>query len=598
MTTRLAHGLRNLALALPLTGVSVGCLPAPPPAAVVREPAPPPSAVVAATRPTLAEAPPTIRFRDASEASGVTFTHCSGSGPEKDFPTCLGSGVALLDYDGDGWLDLYLASTRNLPLSAPDRSRGNRLYRNRRDGTFQDVTERAAVGFRGFNHGVAVADVDNNGFPDLYLTNLGGNILYLNNGDGTFRDATRGSGLECRLWSCGAAFLDYDNDGRLDLYVSNYGRWSDQGPHPACGDTSRNLRSICSPTTISPERHFLFHNRGDGTFEDRTGPAGILRYDGRGMGVVAADLNGDGRIDLYVANDMCPNFVFLNRGDGTFEDTSESSGAAFSMAGEVQGSMGVDAEDVDGDGRPELIVTNFRGQAVAFYRNLGGGIFLDNAGPAGLVKRSKPYVGWGCALEDFDGDGRPDLLVVNGHVDDNLNEFGKDVPQAEPAQVWRQESGGVFRTVEAPGPFFNSGHVARGAAFGDLDNDGDIDVVVSLMDARPAILMNESAPRPWLRLELVGRRSNRSAIGATVDAYHGGRRVARRQVKGGGSYLSANDPRLLLRPGEAGGIDRVEVRWPSGASSTLSEPALGRTHRVEEPESGPPRATGGGGDDR
>jgi len=597
MTTLFAHGLRSLALALSLTGASPGCLPAPPPADVVMPPAPPPWAVVAETRPPIVAAPPTIRFRDASEASGVTFAHCSGNGPEKDFPTCLRSGVALLDYDGDGWLDVYFATTRNLPLGASDRSRGNRLYKNRRDGTFEDTTERAGVGFHGFNHGVAVGDVDNNGYPDLYLTNLGANVLYLNNGDGTFRDATRRAGLECRLWSCGAAFLDYDNDGLLDLYVSNYGAWPDEGPHPICGDRARNFRTICAPTMIAPERHVLFHNQGDGTFEDRTGRAGVLRRDGRGMGVVAADLDGDGRIDLYVANDLSPNFVFLNRGDGTFEDASESSGAAFSLAGEAQGSMGVDAEDVDGDGRPELIVTNFRGEGVALYRNLGGGMFLDIAGPAGVVKRSKPYVGWGCALDDFDGDGRPDLFVVNGHVDDNLNEFGKDVPQAEPAQVWRQERGGVFRPVEAPGPFFDSGHVARGAAFGDIDNDGDIDVIVSIMDGRPAILMNESAPRPWLRLELVGRRSNRSAIGAAVAAYRGGRPVARRQIKGGGSYLSANDPRLLLRPGEGGGIDRVEVRWPSGACSTLTEPALGRTHRVEEPEDGPPRATGGGGDD-
>jgi hypothetical protein len=598
MTTRPALGLRIVVPALAVAAAPPGCLPAPPPAAVVRATAPPTPPVAAESRPAVVDAPPTIRFRDASGASGVTFVHSSGSGPQKEFPTCLGSGVALLDFDRDGWLDLYLASTRNLPLNAPDRSTGNRLYRNRRDGTFEDVTDRAGVGFHGFNHGVAVGDVDNDGFPDLYLTNLGENVLYRNNGDGTFRDATRGSGLECPLWSCGAAFLDFDNDGRLDLYVSNYGRWPDEGPHPVCGDGARNVRSICSPTVIAPERHALYRNRGDGTFEDRTGPAGVLRLDGRGMGVMAADLYGDGRIDLYGANDMSPNFLFLNRGDGTFEDTSETSGAAYSMAGEVQGSMGVDAEDTDGDGRPELIVTNFRGQGVAFYRNLGGGMFIDNAGPSGLVKRTKPYVGWGCALEDFDGDGRPDLLVVNGHVDDNLSEFGKDVPQAEPAHVWRQDRGGVFRPVEAAGPFFDSDHVARGAAFGDLDNDGDIDAVVSIMDGRPAILLNESAPRPWLRLELVGRRSNRSAIGAAVEAHGGGRLVARRQVKGGGSYLSANDPRLILRPSEGGVIDRVEVRWPSGASSTLSSPALGETHRVEEPEVGPTPSRAEGGGDR
>jgi hypothetical protein len=600
MMTRLALGFRDLAwplaLALGLTGVFPGCLPTPAQPDVVVGPSPAPATADPQPGPTPV-APSTIRFRDVSETSGVTFTHRSGNGPEKYFPTCLGSGVALIDYDGDGWLDLYFATTRDLPLSAPDRSRGNRLYRNRGNGTFEDVTDRAGVGFQGFNHGVAVGDVDNNGYPDLYLTNLGPNVLYLNNGDGTFRDATRGSGLECPLWSCGAAFLDYDNDGWLDLYVANYGEWSDDGPHPFCGDQSRGLRSICSPTLIPPQRHFLFRNKGDGTFEDRTEAAGVLRRDGRGMGVVAADLNADGWIDLYIANDKCPNFLFINRGDGTFDDVSESSGAAYSMAGEAQGSMGVDAEDVDGDGLPELLVTNFRGEGIALYHNLGGGNFLEHAGPAGVVKGSKPYVGWGCALTDLDGDGRPDLVVVNGHVDDNLNEFGKDVPQAEPAKVWRQERGGIFREVAAPGTFFARDHVARGVSFGDLDNDGDTDVVVSIMEGHPAVLLNESAPGPWLRLELVGRRSNRSAIGAAVVAYRGEHAVAWRQVKGGGSYLSANDPRVLITPGAGPPVDRVEVRWPSGAFSTLSAPEMGRTHRVIEPEEGPPQGTGAGGDD-
>ena len=220
-----------------------------------------------------------------SEATGITFVHCSGNSPEKLYPTANGSGVAMLDYDGDGWLDLYFATTRNLPLDAPTRSQGNRLYRNRGDGTFEDVTDRAGVGFRGFCHGLAVGDINRDGFPDLYLTNLGPNVLYLNNGDGTFRDATANSGLECPLWSSGAAMLDYDNDGHLDLYVSCYGQWTYDGYHPFCGDTEKKIRTYCSPLSIPPQRHFLFRNRGDGTFEDKTEAAGILRRDGRGMGV-------------------------------------------------------------------------------------------------------------------------------------------------------------------------------------------------------------------------------------------------------------------------------------------------------------------------
>jgi hypothetical protein len=540
-------------------------------------------------------APAPIRFRDVTDRSGITFVHCSGNSPEKEFPTCLGSGVALLDYDRDGWLDIYFATTRNLPFDAPDRSPGNRLYRNRHDGTFEDVTRRAGVGFRGFCHGVTVGDVDNDGWPDLFLANWGPNVLYRNNGDGTFRDVSAASGLAgpASGWSCGAAFLDYDNDGRLDLYVSHYGHWSLDAPRPFCGDKARNLRTICTPTVIEPARHVLYRNRGDGTFEDVTVRAGVARRDGRGMGVIAADLDCDGRIDLYVANDKCPNFLFRNRGDGTFEDVTETSGAAGNEAGEYQGSMGVDAQDLDGDGLPEMIVTNFRGDGAALYRNFGGGNFLEAGGPTGLLRDTKPYVGWGVALEDFDNDGRPDVFLVNGHVDDNLELFEQDIPQAEPAQVWwnRGTSGTriALASVANPGPFFAVPHVARGAAFGDLDNDGDLDVVISRLDKLPAVLLNESPPRSWIRLELVGRRSNRSAIGAAVEVHAGGR-VFHSQVKGGGSYLSANDPRVLIGLGDAERVESVEVRWPSGARSTLAGPSPRRTHALHEPDAAVPGA--------
>jgi enediyne biosynthesis protein E4 len=533
------------------------------------------------------DGPSPIRFRDITASTGIAFVHCSGNSPEKEFPTCLGSGVALLDSDGDGWLDVYFATTRNLPLEASDRSQGNRLYRNRHDGSFEDVTQRAGVGFHGFGHGVTVGDVNNDGRPDLYLANLGRNVLYLNNGDGTFRDATAGAGLTCPGWSCGAAFLDYDNDGWLDLYVSQYGEWSPDIPRPFCGDKARNIRTICTPTLIAPRRHSLFRNRGDGSFEDTTVAAGLARHDGRGLGVVAADLDRDGRIDLYVANDKCPNFLFLNRGDGSFADVSETSGAAGNAAGEYQGSMGVDAQDLDGDGWPELVVTNFRGEGTTLYRNVEGGNFLDVSAFAGILRDSKPYVGWGVALEDFDSDGRPDLLVVNGHVDDNLPLFEQDIPQAEPAKVWRNH--GVtgkhiqFSNVPDPGPFFAIPHVARGAAFGDLDNDGDLDMVISRLDQPPAILLNESPPRSWIRLELTGRRSNRSAIGAAVEVHAGGR-VFHRQVKGGSSYISANDSRVLVGLGDCERVDFVFVRWPSGARSELSDPAPRRTHVLHEPD--------------
>jgi len=529
----------------------------------------------------------TIRFRDVSDSTGITFTHCSGKSPERHFPTNLGSGVAMIDFDHDGWLDLYFATTRNLPLESPNRSQGNKLYRNRGDGTFEDVTQRAGVGFRGFTHGVAVGDVDGNGYPDLYLTNLGPNVLYLNRGDGTFVDATAGSGAEGLGWSTGAAMLDYDGDGDLDLYVSCYGQWTYGDQRPFFGNLRTGERAYCPPTVITPARHLLLRNRGGGVFEDVSSLAGVLRHDGRGLGVLAADLNRDGRTDLYVANDMSPNFLFLNRGDGTFVDATEVSGAAVNANGMTQASMGVDAEDVTGDGNPELVVTNFRGEYSTVYRNLSGGCYQDVSAWAGVVPESQLGVGWGCGLVDFDNDGWPDLLVVNGHVDDNLPSNGDVLPQAEPAKVWSNQGDGRFRLVRDPGPFFAVDHVARGAAFGDLDNDGDMDVVISLMDRRPAVLLNESPRRSWIRFELMTGTPGRPAIGAVVEV-HTGDRVIYRQVKGGGSYLSANDPRLLVGLGSAARVERVVIHWPSGACSTLVDPAPGRSHRVRDPREGRP----------
>jgi enediyne biosynthesis protein E4 len=525
-----------------------------------------------------------IRFREVDRNAGIDFTQISGNSPEKYYPTANGSGVAMLDFDGDGRLDLYFATTRNLPLDAPSTSQGNKLYRNRGDQTFEDVTGRAGVGFLGFCHGVAVGDVDNNGFPDIYLTNYGPNVLYLNNGDGTFRTASN-FGAECRSWSTAAAFLDYDNDGWLDLYVSCYGQWSFDEPHPYCGNEAKGLRMYCPPAMIKPAPHFLFRNRGDGTFEDVTQRAGVLRHDGRGMGVVAADVNRDGRIDLYVANDICPHFLFLNRGDGTFEDITDSSGAAVTESGHYQGGMGVDVEDLDGDGYPELFVTNFDGEYNTIHRTTDGRNFDDVSARAGIVRESMPDVGWGCALADLDNDGWPDMMTVNGHVDDNLAKFGRDGDYLQRPKIWRNLGRCKFRLVSDPGPFFAVGHAARGAAFGDLDNDGDIDVVINRMDSQPAVLLNDSAPAHWIRLELVGTQSNRSAIGAAVDVHIAGGRVLYRQVKGGGSYASTNDPRLTIGLGGAERVERVDIQWPSGRKTTLSDPAPGRSHRVVEPGS-------------
>ncbi len=307
------------------------------------------------------------------------------------------------------------------------------------------------------------------------------------------------------------------------------------------------------------------------------------------MGIVAADVNKDGAIDLYVANDLCPNFLFLNKGDGTFEDVSEISGAAKSDAGVDQAGMGVDAEDVDGDGLPDLFVTNFLGEHNALYHNIDGENFQDVSAGAGVVKDSLPDVGWGCTLSDFDNDGHPDIMVVNGHVDNNLPKVNGGPPQEERCKVWRNTGGGGFRFVTDAGPFFQTEHVARGAAFGDLDNDGDIDAVINLLDAKPALLLNESQTGGWIGLDLIGRRSNRAAIGAIVEVHAGGR-VLHRQVRGGRSYHSSPDRRLMIGLGDARQVERVEIRWPSGASQTIENPDIGRVHLIREPDAPAPVA--------
>ena len=530
--------------------------------------------------------PPSIRFRDVTATTGIAFIHHSGNDSQKHFPTSLGSGVAMFDYDGDGKLDLYFTSTRNLPLSASNEAMGNRLYRNLGGLKFEDVTDRANVGFRGFCHGAAVGDVNEDGKPDLYLTNLGNNVLYLNNGDGTFRDASKESGAQVGLWSSGAAFLDYDLDGHLDMYVTCYGQWSDTDSHEYCGDAKRGFRVICSPFSIRPQRHFLFRGHGDGTFEETTERAGVFRRDGRGLGVVSADIDHDGLPDLYIANDGCPNFLFRNKGDGTFEDLTESSGAATDGTGAVQGSMGVDIQDVDGDAKPELFVTNFRGQYNTLYQNIDGRNYQDVSAQAGIVRDSLAYVGWGCSLADFDNDGKPDMFVVNGEVDDNLREFGQEIDYDEPTVVWRGLGRGKFARVTDPGPYFAINHPGRGAAFGDLDDDGDLDVVISMMNQKPAVLINESPnPANWIRFALEGSKAGKEAIGATVNVHADGQ-VFQRLIKGGDSYLSVNDRRALIGLGAIAKVDRVDILWPGGQATTLDAPSINQTHRVVEPSGG------------
>jgi hypothetical protein len=553
------------------------------------------------TTSTISKGPSPFRFADVRDGSGIDFVHVSGMNAQKHYPTAFGSGVAMFDYDGDGRVDLYFATCNPLP-SGPARPASNRLYRNLGGGKFRDATESARLGFAGFCHGIIAGDIDNDGDADVFLCNYGPNAIYLNNGDGTYKDISHFAGIDKPNWSSGGAMLDFDNDGDLDIYVANYGKWEYPRDAHHCG--SDRIPVFCSPWDIRTVKHILFRNNGDRTFSDVTDLAGVGRCDGHGFGVVAADLNGDGRTDLYVANDMNPNFLFLNKGDGTFDDATETSGAAFDERGHAQSSMGVDAEDCDGDGRPELFVTNFQNEHIAYYQNLTGSVpvrsgglspavFRESSAQAGLVADSRPWVGWGCALADFDNDGWPDSFVGNGHVDDNRKDLAPTLSYPEPPLLYRNvpPPGGARDDVPRSfqlstrdvGPYFTTRHVARGAAFGDLDNDGDIDIVVNQMDGRPAILLNNTpSDNAWIRLKLVGTRSNRDAIGAIVEVDTGGRLITR-QRKGGCSMQSTNDGRLLIGLDAVSKAVRVTVRWPSGAVSTLGGMTLKKTYEIVEP---------------
>jgi enediyne biosynthesis protein E4 len=496
-------------------------------------------------------------------ASGITWKHSNGRSPNYYLPETTGAGCAFVDYDNDGWLDIYLVNSGPCDFYDPNPVPRNALYRNNRDGTFTDVTERAGVPGGGYGMGVAVGDYDGDGFPDLYITQYGSSILYHNNGDGTFSDVTQRAGVAAAGWASSAVWFDYDNDGRLDLFVCRFVDFSKE-KNKFCGNSATSERYYCVPRVYDPMPSWLFHNNGDGTFTDVSKESGIAKYPGKAWGVVACDVNNDGHMDLFVANDTVANFLLLNKGNGQFADIGAEAGVAYNAEGSPRSGMGVDAADYDGDGWMDLFVANVDREMYSLYRNNHDNTFDDLALPTGIGKTTILMSGWGLKFFDFDNDGNLDLLLANGHPDDKVETRDSEVRYSEPLLLFRNTAARPeFVNVSAQaGPVFNQRFAARGMAIGDFDNDGAVDVLVAVNNDAPVLLRNTaSAGTHWLGIQLVGAKANRDAIGAIVTWQAGEFKRCRSKV-GGGSYLASHDPRMVLGIGPRTKIDWLEVEWP------------------------------------
>lgn len=494
-------------------------------------------------------------------ASGISWIHTSGRSPEMYLPETVGSGCAFLDYDNDGWMDIYLVNSGPCDFYVPQKPLSNALYRNNRNGTFTDVTQAAGVPGDGYGMGVAVGDYDRDGFPDLFVTQYAKSILYHNNGDGTFTDVTEKAGVACPGWGSSAVWFDYDNDGKLDLFVCQFAEFS-KAKNRYCGFGPQNRRAYCRPSYFPPRPCWLFHNNGDGTFTDVSRESGIGKSLGKAWGVVAADINNDGWMDLFVANDMMPNFLFINRGKGRFEEAAALAGVGYSGFGTARSGMGVDAADYDQDGWVDLFVSNIDHENFSLYRNRGDESFQDVANKASIAAATFLSSGWGVKFFDCDNDGNLDIFLANGHPDLMVDQYVQTVSYLERMLVFRR-SGEVFKNVSAEsGPIFSKKLAARGLALGDFDNDGSVDVLVTQNDGAPILLRNNSARgNHWLGVRVVGTTANPDAVGAKLS-YSAGNLQRHIFKVGGGSYLSANDSRVVLGLGSNSKIDWLEIKWP------------------------------------
>ncbi len=533
------------------------------------------------------------QFVDITDSTGIKFEHVSSS-DKKYIVESMAGGVALIDYDRDGLPDIYFTNAPTVEMTLAGQKARSALYHNNGDGTFKDVTDKAGVGYPCFAMGAAVGDYNNDGWPDLLVTCLGGVVLYRNNGDGTFTDVTKQAGLNDVQFATGAAFGDYDGDGWVDLFVSHYVDFRlDDLPKFGSSKTCQyhGLAVQCGPRGLKGAGDLLFHNNGDGTFTEVSKAAGVDDPHGYyGLGAVWSDFNEDGRLDLFVANDSTPNFLYRNDGKGHFTEVGFLAGTAVSQDGSEQAGMGVALGDYLHTGRLSIFVTHFSEEYAALFRNDGGMSFTDVSFLAGVATPTIPYVGWGTGFFDFDNDGWLDLFLVNGHVYPQVDTLDVGARYREPKLLFLNNHDGTFRNIsELAGSAIQIPQVSRGAAFGDLFNDGRVDVVVENVDGKPMILRNEDLRNEggphnhWIGFELAGTKSNRLALNARLKAVAGDL-VQVDEVRSGGSYLSQNDLRIHFGLGSHDRLDRVDILWPSGKTETLSNLAADRIYAIKEGE--------------
>ena len=503
-----------------------------------------------------------ILFEEIPSAiSGITWVHENAMSPDRYLPEAIGPGCAFFDYDNDGWMDIYLVNSGACDFWKPSKPIRNALYKNNRDGTFTDVTEKAGVGGGAFGMGVAVGDYNNDGNADLFVTAYGKCTLYRNNGNGTFTDVTEKAGLTTPGWTTSAVWFDYDNDGFLDLFVCSFVDYG-VNKHIFCGDNKLGRHYYCIPRVFKPTSSYLYHNNGDGTFTETGHGTDIAKALGKGLGVVATDINNDGLMDLFVANDTVQNFLFVNRGNGKWDEIGLASEVGYSANGQPRSGMGVDSADFDGDGWQDLFVSNVDQEMYSLYHNNKDESFTDVARPNGVAEATRLMSGWGLKFFDYDNDGYLDLFLANGHPDDMVEIVYSSVKYKEPFLLFHNDGKHLVDVTDKAGPVFKKNYPARGLAIGDFNNDGRVDVLIANNGGAPVLLRNNAGKgNHWLGLLLQGVKCNRDSIGAMIRWSVGG--VTKSKLKtNGGSYLSSHDPREVLGLGKATKIDWLEIKWP------------------------------------